>query len=157
MRHTLRLLLAATILLLATGCGTDRGGDSATEPPAPTTDDTPAATAPEVVDILHQTAAGGEATELAVDLSTPAGVDELVAPVSGGGLDGLVRDRVTDVDVPAGQRLMGAIVSVGCDVPVDVKVIPVGDAVRLEPIFQGKPMLECLAAVTSIALVLVAD
>ncbi|MGD9957904.1 hypothetical protein [Nocardioides sp.] len=157
MRHTLGILLASASLLLTTGCGADTpGGDVAQEPSGPTTATSEAAE-PVVLDILSQTAAGGETTDLAIDLSTPAGVEELVGPVSRGGLDDQVRHRVAEIDVPQGQRLVGAVVNVGCDVPSDVTVTVDGDDVLLEPVFTGDRLPECLAAVTSIALVLVAS
>jgi len=147
MRHLLGILAATTTLLFAAACGSDSGT---------TVDDPSSPSGSTLVEILSQTAAGGQTDDLAVDLGTPAGVDELLADVSRGPLAAEVRDRVAATDVPEGQRLVGAIVNEGCDTPVDVKVTAAGDGVRLEPIFQGKPMVECVAAVTSIALVLVA-
>lgn len=151
MRYILGTLVAMTTLLLAAGCGTD-GGSTADEP-SPTRS---APAAPELVAILSQTAAGGATTQEAVDLGSTVGLDRLLEGVSRGGLDEQVRDRVAATDVGDGQRLMGSVISIGCDVPVDVKVFQDAGDVRLEPIFMGKPMQECLAAVTSVALVLVA-
>jgi hypothetical protein len=135
-----------TTLLLAAGCGDTK--DTGTDPPAHKSAD-------ELVAILSGTAAGGQTSEAVVDLGTSAGIDQLVAHLRRGALADQVRARVADTDVADGQRLVGAIVSVGCDTPVDVKVVGAANDVRLEPVFKGKPTQECLAAVTTIALVLV--
>ena len=156
MRHTLGILAATTSLLLVAGCGADRGG-TVVDPAGSATPSMSSPTAAEssVVDILSQTAAGGEVTATAIDLGTPRGVAELVDPVRRGGLDQQVRDLVAATDVPDGQRLMGAVVNVGCDVPSDVLITVDGSEVLLEPVFSGDRLPECLAAVTSIAVVLV--
>jgi len=140
-------LLGVMVLLFAAGCGSG-GGDSTTEP-----DDRPSAE-PALVAILSGSAAGGEASLTAIDLGSPAGVDRLVSGVEHGSLAYDVRAKVAATEVPDGRRLVGAIVAVGCDIPVDVKVAEASDPVRLEPVFEGKPIRECFAAVTSIALVL---
>jgi hypothetical protein len=146
MRHILGILVATTTLLLAAGCGHTR--ETATDQPADTSAD-------EVVAILSGTAAAGTTSGEVVDLDTTTGIEQLVGELRRGRLANQVRARVAATDVPDGQRLVGAIVNIGCDTPVDVKVVGAANGVRLEPVFQGKPMPECLAAVTTIALVLV--
>ncbi|CUR58972.1 exported hypothetical protein [metagenome] len=160
MRHTLGILVATAGLLLAAACGADRASDVGEDPgtPASSTSADPSdqpAPGSSLVDIVSQTAAGGDVDRTAIDLGTPQGVADLVDPVSGG-LDQQVRDLVAATDVPEGQRLMGAVVNVGCDVPSDVVIRVDGSQVLLEPVFTGERLPECLAAVTSIAVVLVA-
>jgi hypothetical protein len=147
MRHVLGILVATTTLLFAAGCGADPADTGGT-----TNQPTPQ---PQVVAILSATAIGGQISKVAVDLGAPSGIDQLVGGLNRDSLENQVRAKVAATQVPEGRRLVGAIVSVGCDRPVDVKVVDAGGAVRLEPIFAGKSTMECFAAVTSIALVLV--
>jgi hypothetical protein len=161
MRHTLGILVATTALLLTAACGDD-GPDTASDQPTEPEKSQPTQTptqkptqSSEVVAILSSSAAGGHASKAAVDVGTSAGIDRLVANLRGNALANQVRAKVAATDIPAGQRLMGAVVSVGCDVPTGVSVTGGAGGVHLQPMFTGERLPECLVPVTSIALVLV--
>ena len=105
--------------------------------------------------ILSSSAAGGATSKAAVDVGTSAGIRRLVASLRGNALANQVRAKVAATDIPDGQRLMGAVVNVGCDIPTGVSVTGGPAGPHLQPIFTGERLPECLVAVTSIALVLV--
>jgi hypothetical protein len=159
MRHTLGILVATTTLLLAAGCGSNDGNaESASDQTAPTPTATSSGKPPstaEVVAILSGTGAGGDMSKAAVDVGSPAGLDLLVSELRSTGFGDQVRAKVAATDVPDGRTLMGAIVNVGCDVPTGVVVTGGAGGAHLPPTFTGKPLQECLVAVTSVALVLV--
>ena len=164
MRHTLGILVATTALLLTAGCGED-GPDTASDQPTETQSsqptDQPTASRPkptqssDVVAILSSSAAGGITSKAAFDVGTSAGTHRLVASLRGNALANKVRAKVAATDIPEGKRLMGAVVSIGCDIPTGVSVTGGAGGAHLEPIFTGERLPECLVAVTSIALVLV--
>lgn len=146
------LLLAVA---LTTGCGEDGGsGDQSPGPPA----GTGPTTGPEVVEILSATAAGGTEDRDAIRLDGPGdGIDRLTSDLTRPQLERDVRRVVRKAEVPEGQALVGAIVSIGCDVPSGIEVTG-GDEgpLRLKPVWTGVRRLpECFAPVTSIGLVLV--
>ena len=165
MRHALGILVAATAVLLTAGCGAD-SPDSATDQPTDTQSNQPTdqptgeptgkpSQSFDVVAILSSSAAGGSTSKAAVDVGISAGVNRLVASLRGNALANQVRAKVAATEIPAGKRLMGAVVSVGCDVPTGVSVTGGPGGAHLQPIFTGERLPECLVAVTSIALVLV--
>ena len=160
MRNTLGIL-AATALLLTAGCGED-GPDTATDQPTETQSNQPTdnptdkpTDKSDVVAILSSSAAGGVTSKAAIDVGTSAGIQRLVGSLRGNALAHQVRAKVAATDIPAGQRLMGAVVNIGCDVPTGVSVTGGPGKPRLQPIFTGKRLPECLVAVTTIALVFV--
>ena len=161
MRHALGILVAATAVLLTAGCGAD-SPDSATDRPTDAQSNQPTdeptgkpSQSFDVVAILSSSAAGGTTSKAAVDVGTAAGVNRLVASLRGNALANQVRAKVAATEIPAGKRLIGAVVSVGCDVPTGVSVTGGPGGAHLQPIFTGERLPECLVAVTSIALVLV--
>ncbi len=169
MRQILGILVATTVLPFAAGCGSGSGtaGEpestvSATPSSSPSSSPGSSASAsdlplvePEVVAILSRSAAGGHTSDTAVDVGTPAGMRRLVGGLRLSALADEVRSTADQTAVPDGRRLMGQVVSVGCDVPSDVTVTDDEHGVHLAPVFTGKTLQECLVAVTSIALVLV--
>jgi len=50
---------------------------------------------------------------------------------------------------------VGAVVALGCEVPVQVSVTRVGGRLAVQPVPTGSSPLECFVAMTSVALVLV--
>ena len=167
---------AVLLLLLAAGsaCGSSgsdddaRGSDSPTpgasgpsspgpsspDPSSPGSSDTPSAGAGELVEIVSGTAAGGE-TGPAVRLDLSGGVASLTRAFAGDPLAARVRSVVSATDVPPGQALYGAVVAIGCDVPPGASVEVSDGEVVITPDKVPSPLPECLAAVTSVAIVLV--
>jgi hypothetical protein len=166
MRRPLGTLLPALLLTgllggLATACGDDSGGVGDDAGPAPTAS-SPAgrptgadgAVDFELVTTLTETAAGGDVSPDAVPLGDDAAVQEFVAPFSEA-LQTEVQQAVASTSVPDDQRLYGAVVALGCDAPDQVQVVasPSGLQVVAEKVPAPKP--ECLAPMTTVALVLV--
>ncbi len=72
-----------------------------------------------------------------------------------GGLDEKIAQAVAGATVPEGYTVMGAVVSIGCDVPPGVTVTQSSDGWVFTPQKVDKPLQECFAPVTSVALVAV--
>lgn len=146
----MRLLLGTlTVLVLASGCADDQTSGSAADPVRTGTE-------PEVVALLSATAAGGRAEAEPTRLREPGDVAALVADLRGP-LVGEVRRAAERTDVPQGRALVGGVVAVGCEPAEDVAVEGAGEGLRLEAVPAAATGRECLAPVTTVALVLVDD
>jgi len=147
----MRRLLGTLIVLLllaagTTACGSD-SGDAA--------DDASPSVEPVTVAILSRTAAGGEVSPRAVPLPDAAAVGRFAEQFEDPAFGREIAARVAATEVPEGRELVGAVVAIGCDVPESVTVTPLADGVSIVADKVTSPMLECFAAVTSVALVLV--
>jgi hypothetical protein len=159
-------LLAALLTLAVAGCG-DASSDTASDPASPsaTPTDSPSASLPtldpssgvqaQTVAILSQTAAGGRVDLNAVPLADEGDRQEFAAQFNRRGMEQKIARAVASATVPEGFTLMGAVVSIGCDVPPGVTVTqsPDGWVVQPEPV--ASPLEECFAAVTTVAIVAV--
>lgn len=103
--------------------------------------------------IISASNADGEVSPRPVPLEDPAALRELVTGV-GADLGSQVRAAVREIDVPAGQTLMGAVVAVGCDKPTGIELAQTFDGYEVTGIVP-KSDVQCLVAVTSVALFLV--
>jgi len=167
MRRLLGSVLPTLLLVAALGaCGDDEGGtasDDATPTPtaSPTASDSPTKDSPggevdfELVQILTATAAGGEVSEVAVPLGDDAAVQEFTAQFEAEVLPAQVQDAVAQTEVPDGMLLYGAVVAIGCDVPTEVSVVAGDSGLVITADKVPSPQIECFAAMTSVALVLV--
>ena len=159
------LLLAALMLcaLLLSGCGASDSSDVATDTSSPTTSPT---TSPsmspsptkggtpadgQVVALVSQTAAGGTVDTNAVRLDDQSALAAFIAQFRRG-LDRKVTEAVDSATVPSGQVLIGAVVSIGCDVPPGVTVTVDPDGYVLVPQPVPSPLKECFAPVTTVAI-----
>lgn len=178
MRRSLGLLplaLAGSLSLGLTACGSD-DGDSAADP-APTSTSTQASSRPpsptgtppdqtgpdqtqpggsdspgfEVIGLYSATAAGGRASNRLTRISTDAELDAYVAQFRGEALASSLRDAVQGVG--GDGELMAAVVGLGCDVPPGVEVTPTGDTFTVQAKKVVDPLQECLAPVTTVAVV----
>ena len=137
----MRRTLGTLALLLATlpslgGCGDDT---SAQSPPAEAAD----------VILVSATAAGGDVETRATDVTDEAGLTAYVEL-----LDDSLATRVTKAAGEVhGDVVLAQVVSVGCDVPPSAEVQ--GDVIV--PAEVAKPMKECLAPVTTVAVAGVGD
>jgi hypothetical protein len=82
-------------------------------------------------------------------------VDRFAAQFRNEALGNQMDKAIRKADVPADQRLAAAVVSIGCDVPPGVVVQEVAGRVAIVPMKVASPLPECLAAVTTVALVAV--
>lgn len=149
------LLVVVCVLALA-GCGDASQESTAQDPTAqePTVQRSQGQVS--LVAVLSQSGVGGRVQQTATALAAPGGLAVLLRDVRAGALRLRVRREVARATVPDGQRLMGAVVSVGCDVPVGVEASYVGGTLHLTPTYRGDRHQECFVAVTSVALVLAA-
>jgi len=162
MKRLLGPALLAALLLLA-GCG-DSTSDSASDPvsqPSSSSSSTSAsdkpteALAPQTIAIVSQTAAGGEVDLNAVPVDDDAALQEFTAQFNTAGLEEKIATAVAGANVPEGYTVMGAVVSIGCDVPPDVSVEQGPDGWVVTPHKVPSPLQECFAPVTSVAIVAV--
>ena len=158
MKRFLGPLLLAALVLLA-GCG-DSTSDSASDPtsqPSSTAapDEPTESAAPQTIAIVSQTAAGGEVDLNAVPVDDDAALQEFTAQFNKAGLEEKIATAVAGATVPEGYTVMGAVVSIGCDVPPDVSVEQGPDGWVVTPHKVPSPLQECFAPVTSVAIVAV--
>lgn len=151
MKRTLGILLAVVFLA---GCGsqssstaTDSGGSAAPDPNG-TVDFTRIA-------LLTATGGGGQVDPVATALGTPAQVATFVKQFRSPALADRVRQAVAGANVPAGSTVVGAVVSLGCDRPPGIDVIHGTGQVQIIPHEVASPLQECLAPMTTVAIVAV--
>jgi hypothetical protein len=142
----MRLLgpLAALLLLAACGSGSEPGSAPATPTSQPD--------AGFVVSdrLVSQTAGGGAVGERATPLPDAAAVARFTDGLRPA-LAAKVQAAVRQTPVGRGQRLLGQIVAVGCDVPPGVTVERDPLRAVAQPAASAKP--ECFAPITTVALV----
>jgi hypothetical protein len=165
MRRLLGTLVLALVLAAPAGCGEDTddadvsGAESATASNSGTPGDpTPSGSAePDatVVEIVSETAAGGEQGGPAIRIDRPAGMARLTRDFRTPRLAAKIRSVVRRTQVEPGQALYGAVIAVGCDVPPSASVEVTDGTVVITPGKVVDPMPECFAAVTSVAIALV--
>jgi hypothetical protein len=172
MRRTLGALLLTAALATAAlaGCADD-GGDTRAEDAASgaasaSPSDLPSAApsaAPSTrgavdfteVALLSETAAGGEVEHRATVLDDASAVNGFAAQFETGAMSDELTTAVREADVAEGQELAAAVVSIGCDVPPGVTVQKLEGGVAILPLKVKSPLKECLAPVTTVALVAV--
>jgi hypothetical protein len=172
MRRTLGALLLTAALATAAlaGCADD-GGDTRAEDAASgaasaSPSDLPSAApsgAPSTrgavdfteVALLSETAAGGEVEHRATVLDDASAVNGFAAQFETGAMSDGLTTAVREADVAEGQELAAAVVSIGCDVPPGVTVQKLEGGVAILPLKVKSPLKECLAPVTTVALVAV--
>lgn len=152
---TVGLALGLTVGTLA-GCGSESAspsGNPTSESGSPSSRSEPADTvAHSEVELVSATAAGGSVDNLATVL---ADADDLAAFSAQfrGEMPGKLQRATNRMQVADGEVLVGAVVWIGCDVPPGVRVTSTEFGVVLTAEKILKPMLECFAPVTTVALV----
>jgi len=167
MKRLLGPLLLAPLLVL-TACAGDDASDVASDPAGSTSSpatatpsDSPTVTPTagtvefDEIAILSQTAAGGQTSTTAVDLGKQAQLDAFVNQFEFPAFGQKIARKVAATTVPEGQVLIGAVVSIGCDVPPGVEVSGEPGSWIITPLKVADPLPECLAPVTSVAIVAV--
>ena len=147
------VLLTASLL---TGCGGETASEQRPNEPAPSSvsrSDQEGGLDHTVVDIVSATAAGGDVDNLATVLDADSAVADFTEQFEGHTLATQVGNAANRADTPPGQVLVGAVISIGCDVPPGVTVTSTDSGVVITPKKVLKPLKECFAAVTTVALV----
>ena len=153
----LSVLLAAG---LAAGCGQDAASDRS----APTASTSGGSTSPSpstgpvdgtVVAMISQTAAGGRVDPHATVLDSSAAVARFAGRFRGGLLQGRIQQALAKADLGADRVPVAAVVALGCDVPKHVDVQRTADGLQVTAQPVASPLPECLAPVTTVAVVAV--
>jgi hypothetical protein len=165
MRRLLGSVLPALLVVavFAFGCGDEDSG-SASDDSTPTTSGSPTSGPPtkvatgdevdfDLVDTITVTAAGGTLSEVAVPLSDEASVREFTSQFESDDMVQQVEQAAASADVPDGQALYAAVVSIGCDSPTDVSVTDSGAGLVISAGKVPSPQVECFAPMTTVALV----
>jgi hypothetical protein len=166
MRRLLGSVLPALLLvavLVACGDDADSGGEAQDPAPtSPTSSDDGSSNGSsdgtvefELVDTITVTAAGGQLSETAVPLTDDAAVQAFTSQFTAGDLGAQVEDAVAQTDVADDEVLYGAVVAIGCDSPDQVTVTQDETGVVVTAVKVASPLPECLAPMTTVALVLV--
>jgi hypothetical protein len=164
--------VATCLVLLVAGCADD-SADTADDPADPTSSvsrsGTPTAAPTEApsslpteravdfeeVAIISQTAAGGRADPAAVRLDDQAARETFLMQFQNPGFGTKIDRQIQAATLPEGHVLLGAVVSIGCDVPAGVNVTAEPDGWLIYPQKVASPLQECFAPVTTVALVVV--
>ena len=166
--------VATALVLLVAGCG-DSSSDIADDPadstpisPATSTagpTDSPTGSPTRLptgaavdfleIAIISQTAAGGEVDNAAVRLDDQAARETFLMQFDRLSFGTKIDEQIAAATVPEGYLLLGAVVSIGCDVPPGVNVTEGPDGWFIYPQKVASPLQECFAPVTTVALVAV--
>ena len=158
MRRTLGSLLLTTVLASSVlgGCGSEGGtGERAGDTGASDAGASDGAVDFTEVAMVSATAAGGRPSERATVLDDAAAVGAFSEQFRSPAMEQQLLKAVRGADVAEGRTLVGAVVALGCDVPPGVTVRRTGDGLAITPLPVPSPLPECLAPVTSVALVAV--
>ncbi|WP_460810990.1 hypothetical protein [Nocardioides salsibiostraticola] len=151
------LIGASLTLVLLAGCGDET--DTATDPTATSTSASaesspPATPAPEadewrLVDIVAVTAAGGSTSTEVTPVGDPDDLSTFTDQFASEALAAEVAGAVEAADPRPGHLVAAAVVALGCDVPTEVTYV---DGM-IRAVKVPKPLPECFAPVTSVAIV----
>jgi hypothetical protein len=141
---------AGAIVLALTGCG-DTTVDHPVSDSAPPSSSSPADRV-EVVELLTETAAGGQVGDGAA-LSDEAALSAYAATFKTGGMSADLTDLFHSTKPTPGMVLYAEVVAVGCDAPTTVDVTTTGGTVDVTAAPVADPKPECLAPMTTVAVV----
>lgn len=170
MRRPLGASLAAVLLglvLTATGCGQDQTEPIPDDQPSLTEDPTEGDTGDEddkepqgrvdfeLAEMVTETAAGGKVDPEAIALGDEVAVQEFSKQFESEAMQARLLGLIDTIKVPEGKALYAAVVAIGCEVPPGVVVTSTDTGLRIEAQPTPSSPRECVAAMTSVALVLV--
>lgn len=154
------------IVLTVSGCQDETGEVTQSEPtpadqsPSPEPDDEedkePLGKVDfELVELLTETAVGGEVDPQAIPLGDVTAVQGFSQQFRDESIQARLIQLVNSTKVPDGKALYAAVVSIGCDIPPGVVVTSTDSGLQIKAQQTPSPKPECVAAMTSVALVLV--
>ena len=146
MRRSLGVLVILGALVLA-GCGDETTGEADTEPRGEIDH--------ELVEMVSETAAGGMVSPGAVPLADANAVHTFSAQFDDDRMETRLLQLIDGLDVPDDKATYAAVVALGCEVPPDVVVTSTDTGILIEGTKPITKPVECLAPVTSVAVVLV--
>jgi hypothetical protein len=153
------MLAAALVTPVLVGCGghdaPTRAEDTSASPTTPESTSSSGSVDFTKVALLSMTAAGGRVSPRATVVDDAGAATRFAAQFRGEALGNRLQAAVRKADVPQGRTLVASVVAIGCDVPPGVTVEKVADGVAIVPLKVTSPLPECLAAVTTVALVAV--
>lgn len=161
MRRILGIILAALLLSSIVACGSGESDSETATDPTPSATDEPTSSADDgpvdftEVALVSQTAAGGTVSDRATLLADDDAVQAFSEQFDGASIARKIASEVDAVDVPDGEVIAAAVISIGCDVPPGVSVTKSQGVLLVTALKVRKPLPECFAAVTTVALVLV--
>ncbi len=161
MRRVLGSVLPALLLASLLGACSDDEAGTVTEDPAPTASSTPTkgstgeAVPFELVKMITETGAAGRVDSFGAPLGDDVAVQQFISQFKTEAMATQVQEAVQSTQVPNDKLLYGAVVALGCDAPTDVEVISTGSGLQITAVKVPSPQIECFAAMTTVALVLV--
>ncbi len=159
--------LATSLVLLVAGCAdassdaddpadpTSSGSQTSAPTQSPSSPSTGGAVDFVEIALISQTAAGGEVDDTAVRLDDQAARETFLGQFERQEFGAKIDNQIAAASVPEGHVLLGAVVSIGCDVPPGVNVTAVPEGWVIHPLKVASPLQECFAPVTTVALVAV--
>lgn len=126
----------------------DSGSRSTSDSPAPS-----GAVEFTQIALISQTAAGGKTDPRPTVLTNRVRVRRFASQFERDDLAGRMLATIRKADLPTGHNFAAAVVSIGCDVPPGVTVQRQEGALAILPLKVKNPLQECLAPVTTVALV----
>lgn len=134
--------------LLLAGCGDETAGGEA--------DDEPRGEIPfDLVEMISESAVGGMVAPGAIALSDASAVQQFSTQFEDDRMSTRLAQVVADLEVPEDKAAYAAVVGIGCDVPTDVTVTSTDTGIVIVGVKPTTKPVECFAAVTSVAIVLV--
>jgi hypothetical protein len=149
MKRLLGSLAVVAALTAVAGCGEDVGG--AADPARSEEADRPDTMAPRVIDIVSGSAVDGDVAKEATVVEDDRALARYVRQFDS---QPFVADlmEVIDAHPPADGRVLGlAVIEISCDQPPSATVKQVGGRFLVTPGEVVDPLPECLAPVTSVA------
>jgi hypothetical protein len=141
------VLLLPALLLAACGSSTSSGGDQGSPQAGGS------APHPELLAVVSMTGANGHVSAKPQDLTPAAALARFSQDFRGDALRNRIRSVLQKQTVPSDMYVAGAVISVGCDVPPGADVVDTGHGYEVVAKEVASPRPECLASVTSVAIV----
>ncbi|MGI8522191.1 MAG: hypothetical protein ACR2K3_02615 [Nocardioides sp.] len=142
-----RLLLILPALAL-TACGTSTSSAGGAGQP-----DSPHAPSPKVLAVVSMTGANGQVSVKPQALTPASNLARFTKDFRGEALGNQIRSVLQKQPPPTGMYAAGAVIAVGCDVPPGADVVETGSGYEVVAKEVASPKPECLAPVTSVAVV----
>ena len=147
MRRSLGAVVLAVAVVLA-GCGDEQTGGEADKEPLGLIDF-------ELVEMVTETNVGGIQSPGAIPLADVSAVQQFSAQFDDDRMATRLVQLIEGLQVPDDQAAYAAVVAIGCEVPPDVTVTSTDTGILIEGTKSDLKPVECLAAMTTVAVVLV--